>query len=366
MGVRIVHVADVHLDAVFTWAGPELGRVRRRAIRDALTAAIALARRERADLITLAGDLYEHERSTSDTGQFLADLLAGAGVPVLITPGNHDWLGPASLYARQAWPGNVHIFTTASLTPVEVAAGLNVWGAAHLSPANTRPFLDSVVVDRPGINLALFHGAERASLAGQGADKVPHAPFDARQIRAAGFVHALVGHYHRPVDADSYTYPGNPEPLTFGESGERGAVIVDVADDGQIARSRHHVSVGQLTDLTLDVTGLDYTHVLRAAIDQALRGQSGLVRLTLTGEISRGVDLAPASLTPPPTGDLAVLIRRGRLRTPQAFDDLAAEHTVRGEFLRRAQLADLDADVRAQVIATGLRALAGERDLEVD
>jgi alanine dehydrogenase len=147
---------------------------------------------------------------------------------------------------------------------------------------------------------------------------------------------------------------------------KKGAVIVDVADDGQIARSRHQVSVGQLTDLTLDVTGLGYTHVVRAAIDQALRGQSGLVRLTLTGEISPGVDLTPMSLTPPPTGDLAVLIRRGRLRTPQALDDVAAEQTVRGEFLRRARLADLDADVRAQVIATGLRALAGERDLEVD
>jgi exonuclease SbcD len=84
-------------------------------------------------------------------------------------------------------------FSEPRLTPVGLADGLTLWGAAHRSPANTPGFLDNgFQVDRDGIHLALFHGSERAWFTEQETGKQPHAPFDASQIQSAGLHHALL------------------------------------------------------------------------------------------------------------------------------------------------------------------------------
>ena len=170
----------------------------------------------RVDALCCAGDLYEQDRFRPDTGHFLRECFAaaasdaglpGAGQPRLARPGQPLPAGE--------WTPNVHLFEEERLTPVTLADGLTLWGAAHHSPANARGFLDGFRVDRGGVNLALFHGSEQGGFAFQDPDKVPHAPFRAEQIRAAGLHHALVGHFHKPRDAADHTYPGNPEPLSL-------------------------------------------------------------------------------------------------------------------------------------------------------
>jgi DNA repair exonuclease SbcCD nuclease subunit len=42
--------------------------------------------------VLFGGDLYEHERFSPDTGQFLRAMFEGIHpTPVYISPGNHDW-----------------------------------------------------------------------------------------------------------------------------------------------------------------------------------------------------------------------------------------------------------------------------------
>lgn len=121
-----------------------------------------------------------------------------------------------------SWTPNVHVFTEAGLSPVELADGLTLWGAAHRAPANTDGFFEhGFKVDRGGVNVALFHGSERGELTWQEEGKAPHAPFHAWQIPEAGLDHVFCGHFHAPRDAERHTYPGNPDPLTFGETGDR-------------------------------------------------------------------------------------------------------------------------------------------------
>jgi len=54
-------------------------------------------------------------------------------------------------------------------------------------------------------------------------------------VRAAGLSYAMLGHYHTPKDAPYLTYPGNPDPLEFGETGNHAAVLVTVAKDGSVS-----------------------------------------------------------------------------------------------------------------------------------
>jgi DNA repair exonuclease SbcCD nuclease subunit len=364
--VKLLHFSDLHLDAQFAWAGPQAGRKRRENLRSTLLRIVELAQAESVDAVLSGGDLYEHERVTPDTSEFLRSAFARLHpIPVFLAPGNHDWFGPASVYERVAWTPNVHVFTEDRLRPMELRPGLTVWGGAHRAPANTDDFLAGFRVDRAGVNLGLFHAAERGGLAFQESGKAPHAAFDAPEIEAAGLDHAFLGHFHSPKDATRHTYPGNPDPLTFGEDGERGAVIATVGADGSVERRRVRVATSEVRDAVVDVTGAATRQEVRDRAALALVGAEGTVRLTVTGEVGADVELSPADLEPLVAGLDGHVIRFQGLRPAYDLDALADEATVRGQFVRDARAAGLDPDTLQLVIVTGLRALDGRADLEV-
>lgn len=367
--MRLLLFSDLHLETPFRWAGPDAARDRRRMLREALRRIAQLADELGVDALCCGGDLYEHERFSPDTGEFLRTTFSElAPLPVVIAPGNHDWLGPASLYQQVDWSENVHVFSEDRLTPLSLADGLTLWGAAHRAPASTRNFLDGFRPERGGIHVALFHGSEQRGLAFQEQGKVPHAPFRAEQIPAAGLHHAMLGHFHTPVDGQWHTYPGNPDPLEFGEQGERGAVLVTLAVDGSVSRERHRVTSSIVNDVTVNLDGVTHSGQILERIREALTSCEGFARVTLTGEIDPDVDLRledvkPESVAPHLAG---VVARIGALSVAYDLGALAEERTVRGQFVRDVLGAtDLTEDRRRRVLVTGLRALDGRGDLEV-
>ena len=154
--IRLLHLADLHLDHTFSWATPSIARRRRQAIRDALDRALGLARTERVAAVLCAGDLFDLSQVTPDTVAFLVAAFARlAPTQVLVAPGNHDWYGPESPYSLAPWPSNVTIFRSHELTPVSLAGGFTVWGAAHLAPAGTPDLLAGASVRGSGLHVGL-------------------------------------------------------------------------------------------------------------------------------------------------------------------------------------------------------------------
>jgi DNA repair protein SbcD/Mre11 len=358
--MRLLHFADLHLDASFRWAGEGVAGGLRQALRDALTRILALARERRVDAILCAGDLYEQETFSPDTAAFLRQAFADAApVPVLVSPGNHDWLGPLSLYQQVAWSRNVHIFRSARPEPHPIAPGVTVWGAAHLSPAGQPDPLQGLRVVDPGLNLGLLHAAGRHPGAPD-----PHAPFDPGEIPASGLRHLLCGHFHRPEDGEWHTYPGNPEPLTFGEDGPRGAVLWTVESGDRLRRERITVSGRGWHDVTLDVVGCASAQAVRDRIGAALRERRGVARVTLGGELAPEVELLDAALAGAAPWMDAVSVRTLGLRWAHDLDALLDEPTVRGRFVREVMDAPLSEEDRTRVLQIGLRALEERGSLE--
>lgn len=365
--MRLVLFGDLHLDTPFKWAPPGVARARRQALRDTLDAIIDLALEHDADALCAAGDLYEHDMVAPDTGVVLSRAFARMGsTPVLVAPGNHDWLGPSSVYARTEWSPNVHIFRREQLRPRPLADGFTVWGAAHLRPAGTAGFLDNFRAEGSGTHVALFHGSLNSGLGFQEEGKAPHAPFDADQIPAANLAHALVGHFHTPTDGPWHTYAGNPEPLAFGETGERGVVVIDIDDSGRVERSRYQVSDTLVHDITIDLTHATSGHEARERATQALAPLRGTVRATFTGEVAPTCEVSLATFTGLGQHLDAFVPRISKLTVGYDIEAIAQHtSTVRGRFVRDVLDAELDEDIRQQVLVTGLRALDGRRDLEV-
>lgn len=366
--MKFVLFSDLHLDSSFSWMAGSSGAAtrRRQALRETLLNIVKLTMDVKADALLCGGDLYENERFTPDTAAFLKSTFEGINpIPVYISPGNHDWYGPRSLYRGVDWSPNVHIFDESRFQPVELTDGITLWGAAHLAPASTRGFLDQFNVDRGGVNLALFHGSERGWFSDQGEGKAPHAPFDADQIELAGIHHAFLGHHHRPRDYDRLTYPGNPDPLSFGEEGSRGAVVATVGSDGNVQRERIKVAVTEVHEIDVDVTGCGNQQDIRDRIQDSIASLQGVARVTLHGEMASEIDLKPGDLSTLPSTLESIAIQMGDLYAAYDFESIREEATVRGEFVRDVYEADLQVDEKRRVLITGLRALDGRDDLEV-
>ena len=370
MQLKIVHFADLHLDSPFAWceATGDVARRRREALRDTLLAIVELVRASGADALFCGGDLYEHDRVTLDTANFLRQTFASLHpVPVYIAPGNHDWYGATSVYATEGWSENVHIFREPTLQAVSLAPGITLWGGAHRAPANTDNFLgNSFRVSGTGAHIALFHGAERSWLAEQGEGKAPHAPFETADIPDSGLHHAFLGHYHRPVDGAHHTYPGNPDPLQFGEEGERGPVVATIDAEGEVTRERHMVAVTPVHELRLDVTGLTNRQQIRDSLRAKSENLAGLVRLTVCGDLEPSLDLQEDAIREQLLETFeAVQVRKSGLHLAYDLEEIRQEPTVRGQFVEDVLGSDLRKDEQRRVLRMGLRALDGRDDLEV-
>jgi exonuclease SbcD len=367
-GMKVLHFSDLHLDRSFAWAPRAAGRRRRHALRTTLTNILTLAGELRVDAVACGGDLFEHERLSPDTRAFLrAAFEEIAPTRVFLAPGNHDWYGPDSPYRLVDWSPNVHVFTETRLEPVEVTPGLTLWGAGHRAPANTPNLLEGFRADRGGVNLALFHGSEQGFFPFLQEAKQPHAAFRAEQIEQAGIDHALLGHFHTPKDAARYTYPGNPDPLEFGELGERGAVLIEVTGDGAVSRERHDVSVTTVHDLAVELDGCDSVGDVRDQISTVLPAPGGWIRLRLSGDVGSDCAFHPADLEDLLEDFDAHQVQVQEVRVGYDLDAIALEQgTVRAAFVQSVRDAPtLTDEQRRRVLVTGLRALDERDDLEV-
>ncbi|MEX0682449.1 MAG: metallophosphoesterase [Dehalococcoidia bacterium] len=132
--LTIVHTSDLHIDGRFMDEFHPLCRV------------LATASQLGADILLLAGDIFDHNRVPLTKLDMVARLLDDARMPVVILPGNHDPITADSVYRRGGLADvpNVHVLGVSSDDRfVWPEHDLEVWGRAHLDYANMSPLSDA-------------------------------------------------------------------------------------------------------------------------------------------------------------------------------------------------------------------------------
>jgi DNA repair protein SbcD/Mre11 len=358
--MKILHLADIHLDRTFA-AGH--GARRRGELRDAFTRALELGEARGVDAICIAGDVYEHETVSEDTAAFLRDRLGRAGVPVLVAPGNHDPYLPGSVWERAEWPENVRIFCHDRIEPTELSTQTVVWGAAFTARHCSASALAGWSAPTDGrSHLLLLHAALTGE---QWADEPAHRPVTRRQLAESGIRYAMLGHFHDGRCDELICYPGSPEPLGWGErAGRHAAAIVTVSADGvacelvELARRRYAEESVRVDG----AAGSDEIERQVAAVATEHAGDALLV--TLEGEIDPACEVDPRAIETRCADGLDELRVRDRTHPAYDLEQLARERSVRGRFVARL-LASSDPHARQAVLA-GLRALDGRREVIAD
>jgi hypothetical protein len=98
---------------------------------------------------------------------------------------------------------------------------------------------------------------------------------------------------------------------------------------------------------------------------KAVAGHSGIVRVSLRGDVSPSLLLDRIQLEQSADGLEYTLVRTDDVRPAYDLDTIRTETTVRGQFVRDVLAATIDDNEQRRVLITGLRALAGRADLGV-
>ncbi len=238
--MRFVHTADIHLDTPYRRHDGALRRRLQHAGREAFVELVDLVLQERADALLIAGDLFDNEWLTIATERVLTRELARlteAGVTVVYATGNHD---PGRTNYRAAhidWPStNFHLQSSRSprRTPIGRDGDRVGWVvAAGHQTAHESINLAGTFPPAPGPQpaVALLHadvgGAQGAADDEAGNVYAPAALSDLDP----SYAYWALGHIHKRQrlreDSPAW-YPGNLQGRDFGESGAKGALVVDL------------------------------------------------------------------------------------------------------------------------------------------
>lgn len=228
--IKILHAADLHLDAMFQGLPPDKAAQCRAAQRDLPQALAELARERNVDLVLLAGDLFDRVQASRDSTEAMLRALSAISAPVFIAPGNHDYFTWDSPYYSMEFPENVHIFRENKIQSVSLPGlSCRVYGAGF-TQMDCPPLLNSFQRDgNEQYHIMVLHGEVT------GADS-PYCPISRGQIAASNLDYLALGHVHARgeirLGRTLCAWPGCPMGRGFDETGEKGAYLVNLDENG--------------------------------------------------------------------------------------------------------------------------------------
>lgn len=274
MGLKILHSADWHLDSPFGGFTEEQRLFLKQQQREIPGKVASLCFRESCDLVLLAGDLFDGKASRESI-DILKRELKNCGIPVLISPGNHDFCVPGSPWLEEDWPENVHIFTGSLESVTLPELDCRVYGAGFTG------------MDCPGL-LENFRAKRdmRYSIAVLHGDPVqkdsPYNPITASQVRHSGLDYLALGHIHKAgalrAGDTLCAWPGCPMGRGWDETGEKGVCIVTLSDSTDIQAVS--LNTPRFYEIEVDI-GEDAAAALEAALPGV--GSRDFYRISLKG-----------------------------------------------------------------------------------
>ncbi len=361
--MRILHLADVHLDRPFVGLPRAVAAAQRRALFTTFCRALEIARDRGAELVTIGGDLWEEEHVRGDTRASVAHELEQLGIPVLIACGNHDPLIPGGSYRRTAWPANVEIVPLSRLREFrygDVSIWSVSWGGGDLSSR----LLEHFEAPQDGRrHLALLHGTAPTAPFADEADR--YFPIDPTRLRNAGISACLAGHIHAASHVEGVVYPGSPEPLGWAERGRHCVAVVDVGE--QVGVELVDVNSTRFETIEIDCSECESSAAVDDRVERALEQADPnlFLRVRLVGVVGLECEIDASHAAGSRRSSYALLELQDRTETSLEIEGRLERKSLDGLFTRKL-LEQIDAapDEHGRRIArlaleAGLRAVEG-------
>ena len=338
--MKILHIADFHLDSAFSGFDKESADKRREELRECFVRAMKIAKEKGVQLVLIPGDLFDTPFCTGETRRVIFGAIRDVACPVVIAPGNHDYYNKNGTYADKMMPENAYVFTSNELGRFDFdELHVSVIGYGFTSDRyEMNPLASEVPMSSENINILCAHAEITKSFS-------KYAPTNANAIARCGFTYAALGHVHKP-DAPTkiadtlISYSGFPQGRSFDEIGEGGAYIVDIDAEKNVNIERIVLSNMTYEIERVDVTSLSNDDdVIREISSLVLKkgyGKSVALRVILEGSVPS--DYVPnVKRMESLTEELGLLLLQVKNECVSNFDldYLEEDMSVRGEVYRR-------------------------------
>ena len=337
---KIIHTADIHLDAPFSLLDVQKAQVRKDELRETFASIVRLAESEKADIVIIAGDLFDSGFVTKETSELLVSLFSS--VPqcrFVIAPGNHDYIWARSPYRKENFPKNVYIFDKEQISCFSFPEiGVDVYGYAFTSDGHTEnPLEKKIQLQKSRVNILAAH----ADVGGRS----KYCSFPVSDIVKCGFDYIALGHIHlggkiQTAGNTYYAYSGCPEGRSFDECGTKGVIIAELSKNSTqlLANFRNYRTCKRRYEkLNVDISGVSTQEALvdcvKKAIEKEGLGADVLLRVRLTGRISPETVLHPNKLDAASLGVFYLEIEDASLPLLN-YDELKNDISIRGAFFR--------------------------------
>jgi exonuclease SbcD len=257
--MRLIHTSDWHLGRTLHSADLLPYQA------DFLEWLVAESIAQRADAVVVAGDIYDRAVPTTEAVALLDRVLTGfaeAGLPVLLTSGNHDSAVRLGFGSRLSEAAGVHLRTSvADIARPLVAGGVALYGIPYLLPDAV---MDELGTGRSHADvLAAAVDLIKQDAAGRGFDRTvvaAHAfvtgaePSESeRDIRVggiadvpasvfSGLTYVALGHLHGQQNvgpAGRIRYSGSPLAFSFGERHQvKSVTLAEIDDAGNVTTKK--------------------------------------------------------------------------------------------------------------------------------
>lgn len=364
--LRFLHAADLHLGSAFAAFSPREAALRRERQFAALEVLFNRAIANGAQMILLAGDVFDTPAPGEAVTARFFSVLQTLSVPVVIAPGNHDYMVAGGAFDRGDLPSHVYVFDRPQLSCIDFPAlGTAVYGYAFVAEHCEAPDLGTpadLLPDR--VSLLVAHGDLTSPLS-------PYAPIGVGQLERSGFVYAALGHIHTPTPPRQCgntlaAYSGFFAGRGFDETGAGQALLVEI-EGAHVEVTVLESTADRFETVAVDCTGArsgaEMTVRVREMLSDGCYAPQTALRVRLVGEVGLSCE-AERGVMETLGSDFALFEVRDE--TMPVFDSgyLEKDPTLRGAFYRTLlpKLTAADAETRrvaADALRLGLAALSG-------
>ena len=362
--MKIIHCADLHLDAKMTSLPPELAKKRRQELLQTFLRLVAFAEEEDVKAILIAGDLFDRRQISALAGNTVLDAIrTHPAISFFYITGNHERNGFLDSLTRI--PENLKLFGKEWKT----------YDAGPVAVTGTDPDPDmpperyaSLVLDPASFNIVMLHG-QIAEYAGKNGETIP-----LRELRGKPVDYLALGHVHAGQEGNLpprgiWCYPGCLEGRGFDECGEHGFVLLDVDTESRTFRKTFvPFASRKMLEIPVDITGC----VTAAEIGERIRKTAGTLgtdtqapedfwKIILTGEVDIACEKETDWLEKRYGSLCGFLKVEDRTRLKVDYSRYLRDASLKGEFVRLVGSdQELTEQEKAEIIRCGIRALSGE------
>ncbi len=356
--MKIIHCADLHLDSRLESNLPTAkSRERKKEIIMAFSRMVDYAAEMKVTAVIIAGDLFDTDRMLPTTRDIVLGKIAECkDTEFLYLCGNHD---AGKALAECDLPQNLKLFGD---NWTEFRFGNVVVTGVELNEENCRHIYGGLRLDPEKFNIVTMHGQIDSA---SGVDKV-----NRNELADKGIDYLALGHYHTHRMGELgkngvWCYCGCLEGRGFDECGDKGFIVLDIAEDNSFEAKFVKNSMRDIVEVECDITSVSDTAVMLNKIDTATADVSAdaMLKLVLVGKLSEDArkDLELFKKHLDERFWFAKI--KDKTRIELRFEDYVNDVSLKGEFIRKALSSDLPEDVKNRVIECGLAALSGQEVL---